>query len=622
VTAIHDFSSQVSEETRKMLDQVWDNYVKNGTWPKARIITSRFHGLDEVKRLLAPLDGNYIVENDPEEAPVFELRLFGVLSTAEAPRYVHLLEEYLKFLRHLTKDAPEVEEVRHDEVAAWLNLSPNDTVMLGRVLPFLSARGLFRANHSSGPSFTTWNFRVPKRSDEIPDGPLDDFLRQILSEYWDQDARIWISERRAHSAAISPLYPDNEFEPETVTTDPFNRWYSVFVSSTFRDLQVERERVAQALLQSQGIPAGMELFPAASRPPWEVIAPEIDAADYYVLIIAGKYGTLLPDRDISFTESEFDYACEKGKSVLAFCHEDIGLLPPDKREESEIFRDRLIAFREKVQARVTVKHWNSPETLQTAVILALTKAIRSDRKPGWVRASDIPLSPGAPMAAATPLSSGRLGYQADALAHLDLKSRTGAEHLLELLWGAKQQRLANGAIPDLFGIDAAKAPIYRDRLFEASLANRMVNMESPGNDWVILTDIGRAYVLRHQIHLRIPLIDKFGLPWNERKEPYCRRCVVALPIHDERSLRCDACGKDYTPHDGGTPLTVKQVLDRYGGQLQHQRCADRHHRHRHRTQPYRLRCQRLPALLDLRPGLGQHHACYADRRDCRQQQGL
>jgi len=38
--------------------------------------------------------------------------------------------------------------------------------------------------------------------------------------------------------------------------------YQVFVSSTYADLKDERNRVIQALMEMDCIPAGMELFPA------------------------------------------------------------------------------------------------------------------------------------------------------------------------------------------------------------------------------------------------------------------------------------------------------------------------------------------------------------------------
>jgi hypothetical protein len=41
--------------------------------------------------------------------------------------------------------------------------------------------------------------------------------------------------------------------------------YQVFVSSTYADLQHERQRVIQALMEMDCIPSGMELFPAADE---------------------------------------------------------------------------------------------------------------------------------------------------------------------------------------------------------------------------------------------------------------------------------------------------------------------------------------------------------------------
>jgi len=63
--------------------------------------------------------------------------------------------------------------------------------------------------------------------------------------------------------------------------------YQVFVSSTYADLQQERQKVIQALMEMDCIPAGMELFPAADEEQWEFIKQIIDDCDYYILIIGG-----------------------------------------------------------------------------------------------------------------------------------------------------------------------------------------------------------------------------------------------------------------------------------------------------------------------------------------------
>jgi hypothetical protein len=63
--------------------------------------------------------------------------------------------------------------------------------------------------------------------------------------------------------------------------------YQVFVSSTYADLLIERQKVTQVLMEMDCIPAGMELFPAADEEQWEFIKKIISDCDYYILIIGG-----------------------------------------------------------------------------------------------------------------------------------------------------------------------------------------------------------------------------------------------------------------------------------------------------------------------------------------------
>ena len=88
------------------------------------------------------------------------------------------------------------------------------------------------------------------------------------------------------------------------------RKYQVFLSSTFEDLRVEREKVQQALLEVGCIPMGMEIFPPSYETQWEYIKKVIKQCDYYILIIAGKYGTINQTTGISYTEQEYRYACQ------------------------------------------------------------------------------------------------------------------------------------------------------------------------------------------------------------------------------------------------------------------------------------------------------------------------
>lgn len=51
----------------------------------------------------------------------------------------------------------------------------------------------------------------------------------------------------------------------------------------------------QALLELDCIPSGMELFPAADDDQWTLIKRVIDDCDYYIAIIAGRFGSAGPE---------------------------------------------------------------------------------------------------------------------------------------------------------------------------------------------------------------------------------------------------------------------------------------------------------------------------------------
>jgi hypothetical protein len=164
--------------------------------------------------------------------------------------------------------------------------------------------------------------------------------------------------------------------------------YQVFVSSTFRDLKEEREKVLQAILELKAFPAGMELFPSADDEQFEFIKREIDSSDYYIVVIAGRYGSM---RDgISFTEMEYDYAISKGKPVLSFLHHDIQQLIGQKLEPTDEERGKLQTFREKAQKSKLVSFYQNPDDLKAKVLSSLVSQFNLKPMRGWVRAGQTP----------------------------------------------------------------------------------------------------------------------------------------------------------------------------------------------------------------------------------------
>ena len=165
--------------------------------------------------------------------------------------------------------------------------------------------------------------------------------------------------------------------------------YQVFISSTYADLQEERQEVMQALLELDCIrTAGMELFPAANEDQWTLIKRVIDDCDYYMVIVAGRYGTVGPD-GMSYTEMEYRYALEQEKPVIGFLHKDPGSLPVDRSEDTEAGRQKLDEFCELVKKKMC-RFWDSPADLGSQVSRSLVKLMKTTPATGWVRGDLVP----------------------------------------------------------------------------------------------------------------------------------------------------------------------------------------------------------------------------------------
>lgn len=165
--------------------------------------------------------------------------------------------------------------------------------------------------------------------------------------------------------------------------------YQVFVSSTYDDLIEERKAVTTALLESDCIPAGMELFPATNASSWNIIKRVIKESDYYLLILAGRYGSFPKSKSkkkIGYTEMEFDYATELKKPIIAVIHNDIGKIKSENVEATSTGKRRLRKFTEKVKSSGhNVSFWNDTASLVSKVKTAITYQINNEPTSGWVR---------------------------------------------------------------------------------------------------------------------------------------------------------------------------------------------------------------------------------------------
>lgn len=162
--------------------------------------------------------------------------------------------------------------------------------------------------------------------------------------------------------------------------------YQVFVSSTYEDLKQERDQVVKAVLEMGHIPVGMEMFSAADEEQWKIIARHIEESDYYVVLVAHRYGSR--DGPISYTEKEYDYAVQCSVPTLGFILEESARWPKNWIDSDPNSIAALTKFKEKVQRKL-VSFWSSADDLHGKVSIALMKQMNTNPRVGWVPGSQV-----------------------------------------------------------------------------------------------------------------------------------------------------------------------------------------------------------------------------------------
>ncbi len=166
--------------------------------------------------------------------------------------------------------------------------------------------------------------------------------------------------------------------------------FQVFVSSTYSDLIEERNEVMKALLELDCIPAGMELFPSGDDSVWSYIQKVIDNCDYFIIISAGKYGSIAKNEK-SYTQIEYEYALFKNIPTISFLFHDLDKLLLEKSEKNEICKNKLIDFRHVLEKKLC-RYWNNKNELAGLVSRSIVKLIKDKPAIGWIKASNIIIS--------------------------------------------------------------------------------------------------------------------------------------------------------------------------------------------------------------------------------------
>jgi hypothetical protein len=196
-------------------------------------------------------------------------------------------------------------------------------------------------------------------------------------------------EQVAHRTAAKAL---PMFDPEFVqlASSTAQRKYQVFVSSTFRDLQPERQAAVEAILLAGHIPAGMELFSAGNESQLQVIRQWIHESDIFMLILGNRYGSIEPKSQLSYTELEYDHAMSLGKPLFALVLSDAAI--EAKLEAYREFNageanvEKYAAFKEKVLSKIS-RHVDDEKDIKLHTMKSIQSIEVKYRLSGWVRGS-------------------------------------------------------------------------------------------------------------------------------------------------------------------------------------------------------------------------------------------
>ena len=126
--------------------------------------------------------------------------------------------------------------------------------------------------------------------------------------------------------------------------------FTVFVCSTFDDLEQEREAVLDAIRRVQQRHSAMEFFGARTEQPIEICLDEVRKSDLLVVIVGLKYGSLPPGMGISYSQAEYEEGARLEKPCLVYLRDDdVPILAkyveqdPDKLRLLKVWKEALNA---------------------------------------------------------------------------------------------------------------------------------------------------------------------------------------------------------------------------------------------------------------------------------------
>jgi hypothetical protein len=150
--------------------------------------------------------------------------------------------------------------------------------------------------------------------------------------------------------------------------------YTVFLCSTYADLVKERRAVRQGIEKLQQQYNSMEFFGARAARPIQVCLQEVRRSDIVVVVVGHRYGTIEPERGISFAEAEYQEAHRLHKPCLVYIRDQQARVLLEHVEQNAKKKRLLDTFKRTLQQQHACASFRNANGLAVQVIADLSRA--------------------------------------------------------------------------------------------------------------------------------------------------------------------------------------------------------------------------------------------------------
>ena len=162
--------------------------------------------------------------------------------------------------------------------------------------------------------------------------------------------------------------------------------HHIFIGSTLDDLKNERKELPRIVMELGHVPVMADYLDSKARNAPKLLQKAIEECDYFVALLAHKYGDL--DGNALPLLAECSIAAKKGIPILALVIDEKARWKPAKKEKDDALIRKLDDFKARLRAGPCETWINTPDLCHKAHAL-LAQELSLNARPGWIRADKL-----------------------------------------------------------------------------------------------------------------------------------------------------------------------------------------------------------------------------------------